>query len=669
MSRQIYLPELLSINIKNYTLYPNGLDYTFEFVKGANLVLGGNGMGKTTFVNIIRFAILGLYKKPFGYTRTYQGNIIEKRQLFPQKYFSSRMDDSVRTDTSPTVSISMKINNTTVELTRDLSSITLTKLKVDGIEVLGNLIDQVNYEKLSDIEKKDTLPYKYENIIKNNTNLEFDDLIFFVNEVLFFGEDHKTILWNDEGFFPDVQSELFNKYFNDPDLDKKRQEAIRKAKYFDSLSRHISEDIRAINKVLSKMKEAPVTDHSTNKENIAFTLIDLKAELARMNTKLETIQKERVSKSQHISLLQNDINKISLSVNDKDKQLTQIEEELNSHIWETLHPLYHIFIKNIQLNHVCPMCSHPNGELVERVTNEQNNCFVCGTPISTNTDTDIILRKQFEEISVERKSLYQSINSKKQKIQNIEQEIINLDSEFSNIESRKREIQQNIRELEYENVMSDNSQNSIQPFLDEVNSLTQQKEYYQKQRDEQYDIVTSISNEIEDIITANVQAFSSIFSQYAGKFLGVPCELTYMKQVRDSNKRFYPIIDGKVRFYEEEMSESQRFFVDHSFRMSILTFFYKTPSFYIVETPDSSLDISYEGNAASVFAEFLKKPNSLIITSNLNNSLFIEHLLNQKDIDLGIVGLLEIAKQSTIQNTNEQLKLIYQNIKKRLKSC
>lgn len=46
MSRRIYLPELLSINIKNYTLYPNGLDYTFDFVKGVNLVLGGNGMGK-----------------------------------------------------------------------------------------------------------------------------------------------------------------------------------------------------------------------------------------------------------------------------------------------------------------------------------------------------------------------------------------------------------------------------------------------------------------------------------------------------------------------------------------------------------------------------------------------------------------------------------------------
>ncbi len=670
MSRRIYLPELLSINIKNYTLYPNGLDYTFDFVKGVNLVLGGNGMGKTTFVNIIRYAILGLYKKPFGYTRTYQGNIIEKRQLFPQKYFSNRMDDSIHTDASPTVSISMKINNVAVELVRDLSSITLLQLKVNGIELSGSLINQFNYEKLSDAAKKDTLPYKYEEIIKTNTNLEFDDLIFFVNEVLFFGEDHKTILWNDRDFFPDVQSELFNKYFNDPDLDKKRQEAIRKAKYFDSLSRHSSEDMRAINKVLSKMKDTPVTDHSTsNKENTALILIGLREKLAEMDAKLAAIQKERASKSQEISLLQNEINKISLSANDIDKQLKQIEEKLNNHIWETLHPSYHVFIKNIQLNHICPMCNKPNDDLVEKVANDSNICFACGASINENTEIDTRLKNSFDEISIHRKTLYQSINSKKRTIQNIEQQIISLDSEFSNTELKRRTILQQVRELEYENAMSDNSQNSIQPFLDEVNRLTLQKEAYQKQRDEQYNIVTSISNEIDDVITANVHVFSSIFAQYAGKFLGVPCELTYIKQAGDNNKRFYPVIDGKVRFYEEEMSESQRFFVDHSFRMSILTFFYRTPSFYIVETPDSSLDISYERNAASVFAEFLKKPNSLIITSNLNNSLFIEHILDQEDIDLGIVGLLEIAKQSTIQNTSEQLKSIYRHIKTRLESC
>ena len=315
------------------------------------------------------------------------------------------------------------------------------------------------------------------------------------------------------------------------------------------------------------------------------------------------------------------------------------------------------------------MCNQPNDEFVEKVANNSDCCFACNSSINENTEADTILKKRFDEISTHRKTLYQSINSKKRSIQNIEQQIINLDAEFAKIELERRTIQQQVRELEYENAMSDNSQNSIQPFLDEVNRLTQQKEAYQKQRDEQYDIVTSISNEIEDVITSNVHVFSSIFAQYAGKFLGVPCELTYIKQVGDSSKRFYPVIDGKVRFYEEEMSESQRFFVDHSFRMSILTFFYRTPSFYIVETPDSSLDISYERNAASVFAEFLKNPNSLIITSNLNNSLFIEHLLDQEDINLGIVGLLDIAKQSTIQHTSEQLKSIYHHIKNRLELC
>ncbi|RHR59548.1 AAA family ATPase [Parabacteroides sp. AF17-28] len=667
MSRRIYLPELLSINIKNYTLYPNGLDYTFDFVKGVNLILGGNGMGKTTFVNIIRYAILGLYKKPFGYTRTYQGNIIEKRQLFPQKYFSNRMDESIHIDASPTVSISMKVNNASIELTRDLSTITMTQLKVDGVEITGTLINQFNYEKLSDTAKRDTLAFKYEQILKNKTNLDFDDLIFFVNEVLFFGEDHKTILWNDGDAFPDVQNELFNKYFNVPDLDKKRQEAIRKAKYFDSLSRHSSEDMRAINKVLNKMKESSMSNTSNdNEENTALRLIELKGKITETDTRLVSIQHERASKGQDISLLQNEINKISLSANDVDRQLKQIEENLNSRIWETLHPSYNIFIKNIQLNHICPMCNQQNEELVVKVAHNQNCCFACDNMITENVETDMDLRNQYESTSSYRKSLYQSINTKKRTIQVIEQQITALDAEFSKIELRKRQLQQQVRELEYENAMADNKNNSIQPFLDEVNRLTLQKESYQKQSDEQYKIVTSISNEIEDVITENVHIFSSIFAKYAGKFLGVPCQLTYIKQSGDTNKRFYPVIDGKVRFYAEEMSESQRFFVDHSFRMSILTFFYTTPSFYIIETPDSSLDISYERNAASVFAEFLKNPNSLVITSNLNNSLFIEHLINQENMNFAIVGLLDIAKQSTIQNTSKQLKSIYNNIKNRL---
>lgn len=91
--RKIYLPELLSIHLRNYTLYPNGLDYTFDFIKGVNLVLGGNGMGKTTFVNLIKYAIIGNYKKQYDYTRTYKEKSIEKRIQQPERFYSNRMPD------------------------------------------------------------------------------------------------------------------------------------------------------------------------------------------------------------------------------------------------------------------------------------------------------------------------------------------------------------------------------------------------------------------------------------------------------------------------------------------------------------------------------------------------------------------------------------------------
>ena len=140
MCRQIYLPELLSINIKNYTLYPNGLDYTYDFVKGINLVLGGNGMGKTTFVNIIKFGLVGLYRKAKDLTRTYQGRAIVKRLLYPSDYFSARQDDSIETTGEATVSLRFRIKEESFVVTRSLDNGMLLSVELNGVQVNGDLI-------------------------------------------------------------------------------------------------------------------------------------------------------------------------------------------------------------------------------------------------------------------------------------------------------------------------------------------------------------------------------------------------------------------------------------------------------------------------------------------------------------------------------------------------
>ena len=44
-----YLPSLKKIQIKNYSLYPGNLNFTYNFIPGINLIIGGNGVGKIIF--------------------------------------------------------------------------------------------------------------------------------------------------------------------------------------------------------------------------------------------------------------------------------------------------------------------------------------------------------------------------------------------------------------------------------------------------------------------------------------------------------------------------------------------------------------------------------------------------------------------------------------------
>lgn len=661
--RTIFLPELLSIKIKHYTLYPQGLDYHFHFVKGVNLVLGGNGMGKTTFVNIVRFGLIGLYKKQLDYTRTYKGEAVIKRQLNPPYYFANRMDDTIATTSEPIVILTFKLNKSKYVVERNLKTGKLTSVYLNNVLVGGNIVSEDKYEKMSDEEKRDSLNWSYEQSIFNDSNLTFDDLIFFVNEILFFGESHKTVLWNEAGDGKaDVQTELFNKYFNEPDLDKRRQEAQRQARYYDSLSRHKSEDMRAINNLIKKMnlESQKPTEEQKNLGNI----INLKDNLERIKGNLESIEKSRKQYSKDIAVLQSEINAFSLQTTEIDKKKEMAEKALNTKMWERLHPSYNTFLENIQLNHLCPMCNHTDEPLFNRVNSKPNYCFVCENELKLNEDP--ILLEDYKRISLERRDLYQSIATKKKKILAIEDELLKLDNEFKQADLKRREVLQQIREIEYQQSKNDNP-SSIQAIYDELYSLQKAKEQHQRDSEIYSQEENKLTRRIEEEILNNVSRFSSIFASYAESFLGVKCQLTYDKPEWSDTKRFFPLIDGKIRWDEESLSESQRFFIDHSFRMSILSFFYQTPSFYIVETPDSSLDISYENNAAKVFLKFLEKPNSIIVTSNLNNSSFVGHLIQDKSKPFAMVGLLDIAKQSAIQNTSEQLKNIYFDIKNQIR--
>ena len=664
--RNIYLPTLKKIKVKDFTLYPNGLDYEYDFINGVNLIIGGNGMGKTTFVNIIKYAIIGHYKKNFEFTRTYKDKKIEKRTLHPINYYKNRLDDSIKTKSNATVSIDFVINNDLFSVERCLETITLNAYSINNKNVDGEILTQAKYEIFDDEIKQNTLLKKYEIDIEKASGLPFDDLIFFINEILFFGEDHKTILWGDGDTGTDVQHELFNKYFNSPKLDNARQEANRQAKYYDSVSRHRSEDIRAIKKVLDKVVgEINNKDKDFDEETINSKILKIKDDLKGLDKKIQKKQKLRKEVEIKLLLINNKINELSILVDSLEKNKKIAENKLFENKYLNLHKNYDLYFQSIKTNHICPLCTKQVEEdFIDHKLTHSNNCILCNQEI--NEITNETLKSNFESINEELISEHTKIQNSQKEASQIAKDLKKLDLEFKELSDTKRTLQSELRNLQFAFTnLPENAPDKLQAFYDEIESLEKLKEEFQLKSKEEKEKAERFSIQIEEQVSKETNKFSNLFSEFAVEFLGVKCSLTY-DEFDDGNKRFYPVINGKIRLHEEELSESQRFFIDHSFRMSILSFFYTKPTFYIVETPDSSLDISYEKNAAKVFTKFLEKENALIITTNLNNSEFLNYLIDFSKNRVSIINLIDIAKKSVIQQSSQSLKLIYENIKKRI---
>ncbi len=669
----IYLPELLSATIKDFTLYPNGLNFTYDFVKGINLIIGGNGMGKTTLASIIKYSIIGHYREGYDLTRTYKGNKIEKRTTNPWNYFSKRNDLSIGAEKKAKVITKLKIKETEFLIERGLDEISIISVFINGVKLTGTFMTQTEYDTLFydysrspaglpreelHIKIQNSLPNQFEKEIEKASNMLFDDLIFFVNKILFFGEDHRTVLWNND-YYGDVQTELFNKYFNNRDLNDQRQEALRESKYFDTQARHKSEDIRVIRNVLDKAKKSSST---ATIQDINSQIRSLKDQIDSLNYKIENLQHSRNESDADLKIVSNRINTLSQETALLEKDQKKHEKELAQKNWLKLNPNYDLYVQSIRSNEICPMCTQ---DLTQSYINSKiahnHKCILCDQQIEQLDVSNISTEQSLSKSKLQ--SAYTEINELQHTAYNLETALKDLDRAFNNLKATKRQSDSELRVLEYENLKDKQDEakpDNLQAFYDEIDELEILKEDFQEKSKESREKALNISGKIEEEIIKNTLRFSELFGGYAEKFLGVPCTLTY--EELHGQSRFYPVIDGKIREQEEELSESQRFFVDHAFRMSILSFFYNGPSFYIIETPDSSLDISYERNAADVFNKFLTSyPYCLILTTNINNSEFLNYLVKTVG-NISIIDLMKIGKKSNIQGDNTALLSIYNKI-------
>ena len=643
---KVYLPKLKRIRIINYSLYSEDIDY--EFIEGLNLIVGGNGVGKTTFINILKYALIGLYKKQLD-VKNYKGEKRLTRESYKNSdsFFKNRTK-RLDSDKYGFVELHFMINKVLFIVKRSLyeAKIIEANVRKNGFSttIEGLPINQDSYKDYNDAEKnKNNLQFNYETLVAKEANLsDFDDFIFFVNQILFFGESRENVLWNE-----DAQERLMNAFFNDPKYEKQRKDFEFEAKYQDSLARHKQEEIKAINRVIEQINGDNCDNTDIKKSKISDEIDSLKRRQDSIEKKQAEVEKETKSYYKKTADL-------STTINQKEKEKEQYDSQRINRLWKDLNPKYEIFKKQYEINKICPFC---NSDLSSKNVNiSSDECFFCHTKISDISDGNEKITDLKHEISnlISERTKYEKLI-----IEN-EKKLRKLDSEYRNLKIQLFDKNNILRSLESNENENDNDDFSYQIMMNRINQLNKEKEEHQGKSEELLKNASEITKRIEDSLQKNTRNISNVFADFAGAFMKLPCCLT-LESVKDKKvkdrviKLFFPVIDNVARYDEEELSESQRFFVDYSFRMSILSFFYTTGSFYICETPDSSLDISYEENAADIFIKYISFPNVLIMTTNLNNTSFIKTILG-KTQNKKILNLFKIGKVSEVQKRHDVLK-------------
>lgn len=103
--KNLYLPNLKKIIIHKYTLYQQVPSYEFEFIDGINSVVGVNGIGKTTFVNLITYCLVGHKKKRVNWKKIQKKT---KYKYIEEDFFSTRINNMSNDEENSLAEISLE---------------------------------------------------------------------------------------------------------------------------------------------------------------------------------------------------------------------------------------------------------------------------------------------------------------------------------------------------------------------------------------------------------------------------------------------------------------------------------------------------------------------------------------------------------------------------------
>lgn len=629
-------PIFQHLKVEKYTLYPGtkrnaGLDIDFQ--PGLTMVLGANGLGKTTLVHLLFRLLSGPYElRNFGDGARIGAQPPELREMTKTevRLFADRVLDNAA---DAVATLSFTLGDISFTVSRRLADLSLLDLSIGGEQQAGG-------------------ETSYQQAVTGAAGVNgFQDWLLILRLVSFYFEDRRALVWDTT-----AQLQLLQMLFLTPDASQLWGEAYGDVLELDSLVRTLT--------------------YVVNKEGKALTETETKiAGVGDIRDQLKTLDAVQAQQSSRLEMLNDQLADTGFAR--QNGRLTQLRAEQALDV--AMRGLERLQLRAIRA--AFPSATETGQYILAQLTSE-DECLACGTHVpdyaeeirrrirsghcpicgsathrTSRQPTAAQVRQAAQEATDAQKSL-DSARAAQDQTEAAYQELV---AEAKELTDAMTAREATIRDLLSRLPKDDESFHERRQGL---RSDTARLSVYKERLELARTKFTTIQAETNREIEKRAQKVTESFSKYAKGFLFEDCTLEwtiYRATVGQGGRQvelpsFQLSMTGasfstpRRRGGPMQVSESQREFIDLSFKMALMDVAGDGHGgTLIIDAPESSLDAVFVSQASNILSRFGSPTtdNRLVVTSNLIDGDLIPELLRTAGIRTArnrrVVDLLELA--------------------------
>ena len=641
---KLKLPKLAFVSLRRFSLFAANPDAEFAAGDGVLCLVGANGIGKSTLLSAINFCLTGTVPDP---NRSFESidEYYKYTRLYSRNYFRGRILGSDEDDAEITLAFTLGEFKYTV--TRglfepdELRFLQITDLRGKHMHTASSPGD--------DVPRLHRHRIYADSLVAHAGFTSFEEFVFLQHFVFTFDEQRRTLFWDAKI----MERVLYRAFGLDPAMAKKADSLRREIQHQDSRVRNyqwestrMRKRIRAIRDRANELTgaEEDYTRLADNHKRFS-TLFDEQTHDLRAA--------EDALKDAHLRLA--DLSVRETALRDDYSRFFDAQFEMRPPL--TQHPL---ILRSLEAQ-VCGLCggagSEPAATLAARA--KATTCPLCASPMRIAPDSTAgtehlqDIDRQLSDLKRGLRDVHKSIESLTES-----QRRAQLASDATRIRLEQFEHENNATMEELRTLLSQEvKEKSLVDYWDQLRVLEKDKKLAYDRRETLKRQLSELQYDLEEQYLQVEATFVPMFSNLAQQFLGMPLSVQMDARQRDSVKLVVEV-RGSTRRQQQQLSESQRFFLDIALRMA-LTRHMSDPSSLggmFIDTPEGSLDIAYEKRAGDMLSDFVRLGHQIVMTANLNSSKLLLELAHDCGRPLmTLCRMTEWADLSDVQKDGEDL--------------